>query len=219
MLRWHDAAGFNRPARDFFAISKCIDTSVRQIQETCKKSRRVENYTDLVFEDCPKQLAIFFVPGGPGISGVLQDGDSMKFVMSRLNDQHITSVCTGSLVLGAAGLLSGYKATTHWMSMDLLQLMGVHAISERVVVDGNRITGAGVTSGIDFALQLASVLFGSDCSKEIQLQIEYNPNSPFHAGHPDIADRDLVERTRALNFQQQEQRKMMIRNFIKTRPF
>ena len=168
----------------------------------------------------PEAAYGIFCSGGPGINGVLQDSETMNFVMSRRNDQYITSVCTRSLVLGAAVLVSGYKATTHWMSMDLLGSMGVHAISERVVADGNRITGAGVTSGIDFALQLASVLFGTNCSIEIQLQIEYNnPHAPFNAGHPNIADPEMVGRIRALNFQQQEQRRMMIRNLIGKRPF
>src|SRR2546430_5722854 len=93
----------------------------------------------------------------------------------------VTSVCTGSLVLGAAGLLRGYRATCHWLSLDQLTLLGATPIAERIVMDGNRITGGGVTSGIDFALFVAAQLFGEDVAKEIQLRIEYDPAPPFNS--------------------------------------
>ena len=104
------------------------------------------------------------------------------------------SVCTGGLLLGAAGLLRGYRATTHWLSLDLLPLFGAHVVNERVVVDRNRITGGGVTAGIDFGLVVASELFGPAVAQEIQLQIEYNPVPPFSGGSPNTAPADLVQR-------------------------
>jgi cyclohexyl-isocyanide hydratase len=109
----------------------------------------------------------------------------------------VTSVCTGSLVLAAAGLLQGYRATTHWLSMELLPLCGATSIAERVVVDGNRITGAGVTSGIDMALKAASLAFDEDTAREIQLRLEYKPEPPFVCGAPAEAPVEMVERVTA----------------------
>jgi cyclohexyl-isocyanide hydratase len=110
----------------------------------------------------------------------------------------VTAVCTGSLLLGAAGLLRGYQATTHWAWVDLLAELGATHVPGRVVVDRNRITGGGVTAGIDFGLLLAARLAGDDEAKSIQLGLEYDPHPPFHCGHPDVADPELVARTRAV---------------------
>jgi cyclohexyl-isocyanide hydratase len=105
----------------------------------------------------------------------------------------VTSVCSGALLLGAAGLLEGYRATTHWLSLDLLSLFGAIPVSERVVRDRNRITGAGVTAGIDFALTVAAERFGADVAQRIQLAIEYDPDPPFGAGSPHSASRDVCD--------------------------
>ncbi|MEK9282779.1 DJ-1/PfpI family protein [Bradyrhizobium sp. ISRA442] len=104
----------------------------------------------------------------------------------------VTSVCTGSLLLGAAGLLNGYEATSHWYVRDLLSLMGATVRKDRVVVDRNRITGGGVTAGIDFALTIAAKISGEDVAKRAQLLIEYDPKPPFDAGAPDQAGPALV---------------------------
>lgn len=112
------------------------------------------------------------------------------------NTEYVTSVCTGSLVLAAAGLLQGFKAAGHWMSRESLAELGVDVPSERVVIDRNRVTGGGVTAGIDFGLRLASLLRGEAEAKLIQLQIEYNPAPPFDAGSPQSAGPDLVEAVR-----------------------
>lgn len=106
----------------------------------------------------------------------------------------VTAVCTGPLVLGAAGLLRGRRATTHWMSRDFLREFGAIPIEERVVVDGNIITGAGVTAGIDFALQIAAEIAGTEVAQAIQLSIEYDPQPPFDAGTPRRAPQAIVER-------------------------
>jgi cyclohexyl-isocyanide hydratase len=109
----------------------------------------------------------------------------------------VTAVCTGSLLLGLAGLLEGYEAATHWAFMDLLPLFGARPVRRRVVVDRNRVTGGGVTAGIDFGLHLAAILSSETDAKRIQLGLEYDPEPPFRCGHPDVADPDVVTTVRA----------------------
>ena len=104
----------------------------------------------------------------------------------------MTSVCTGALVLGAAGLLHGYRATTHWLSLELLPLFGAQAVDERVVIDRDRITGGGVTAGIDFGLSVAAEIHGRAVAEKIQLMIEYNPAPPFNSGSPDTAPPEVL---------------------------
>jgi cyclohexyl-isocyanide hydratase len=108
-----------------------------------------------------------------------------------------TAVCTGSHVRGAAGLLEGYRATSHWAYVDLLPTFGARYEKGRVVVDRNRITGGGVTAGIDFGLRLVAELAGEETAKAIQLGLEYDPEPPFNSGHPDVADAQLVASVRA----------------------
>jgi cyclohexyl-isocyanide hydratase len=123
----------------------------------------------------------------------MDDEETLQFLRRVAADCHlITSVCTGSLVLGAAGLLFGYRATCHWSSIDQLSLLGAEPVSERVVRDRNRITGAGVTSGIDFALTVVADLLGKDAAQEIQLQMEYDPEPPYQTGSPRTAPPALV---------------------------
>jgi cyclohexyl-isocyanide hydratase len=153
----------------------------------------------LTLAECPP-LDVLCVPGGPGQIDLMDDEEVIAFVRKQGQQaQYVTSVCTGSLVLGAAGLLNGYEATTHWMSMDQLELFGAKPVKKRIVRDRNRITGGGVTAGIDFALYLASVLVGEQTARMIQLGIEYNPDPPFTSGSPDSASFEIVAaaRTRA----------------------
>ncbi len=153
--------------------------------------------------DAP-QADILFVPGGPGQLALMEDAEALDFLQTQAaGARYVTSVCTGSLVLAAAGLLTGYRATCHWMSLDQLSLFGCIPVAERVVVDGNRVTGAGVTSGIDFALHLAGLLFGRERAERTQLSMEYDPAPPFSAGHPRHADPALVDllQTNAAAFQ------------------
>lgn len=147
--------------------------------------------------DCP-HLDLICVPGGPGCGALLEDDEVLAFLAERgARARWVTSVCTGSLVLAAAGLLKGYRATTHWLSMGLLGLCGAIPVDERVVVDDNRITGAGVTSGIDMALKAASLAFDEDTAREIQLRLEYKPVPPFACGTPAEAPVEMVERVTA----------------------
>lgn len=153
--------------------------------------------------DAP-QADILFVPGGPGQLDLMDDAETLDFLRAQAAEaRYVTSVCTGSLVLAAAGLLTGYRATCHWMSLEQLSLFGCTPSNDRVVVDGNRVTGGGVTSGIDFALRLAEMLFDRERAERTQLSMEYNPAPPFNSGHPSHADPAMVEavKTRAAGLQ------------------
>ena len=170
---------------------------------------------DTSFEACPS-LDIIFVPGGPGINALLTDSVYINFLQNQAQKvKYITSVCTGSLVLAAAGLLEGYRATTHWLSLDLLAAFGIHTSEERVVIDRNRITGGGVTAGIDIALTIASRLFDENVAKSIQLAIEYNPAPPFQCGHPATADPEIVKQVQEKSAPLQEARKKLVRKMLK----
>ncbi len=158
------------------------------------------------FDTCP-QLDILCIPGGLGVNALLNDAETLDFVRARSRAaRYVTSVCTGALVLGAAGLLRGRRATTHWMSHDLLEAFGAVPVKERVVVDGNVMTGGGVTAGIDFALVLAAEILGEQEAKRIQLAIEYDPKPPFDAGSPETAGAALVERVRIAAKVRQDER-------------
>jgi cyclohexyl-isocyanide hydratase len=141
---------------------------------------------------------LLFVPGGPGTGALLEDAAVLDFLRARAaRARWITSVCTGALVLGAAGLLVGYRATTHWLSLPLLAEFGATPTAARVVVDRDRITGGGVTAGIDFALTVAAQIAGPEVAQRIQLLLEYDPAPPFDAGHPDRAPAAVVDGVRA----------------------
>ena len=148
---------------------------------------------DSTFETAPP-LEVLCVPGGWGINAMLEDDALLAFLRARAaTARYVTSVCSGALLLGAAGLLRGYRATTHWMSLDLLQSFGAVPVNERIVRDRNRITGGGVTAGIDFALFVAGELFGDAVAQSIQLAIEYNPAPPYHTGSPREAPAEVVQ--------------------------
>jgi cyclohexyl-isocyanide hydratase len=145
------------------------------------------------FADCPP-LDLICIPGGPGMNVLLNDDETLEFIRAQAQSaMYVTSVCTGSLVLGAAGLLKGKRAASHWTSREMLSQFGAIPTDERVVRDGNLITGGGVTAGIDFALTIAAELHGTDLAKSIQLGIEYAPAPPFDAGTPQTAPRAIVD--------------------------
>jgi cyclohexyl-isocyanide hydratase len=149
------------------------------------------------FADCPP-LDLICVPGGPGQVDLMDDKETLDFLRQHaVNAKWITSVCTGSLILGAAGLLQGYQATCHWASRDQLSLFGAEPSDSRVVVDRNRVTGAGVTAGIDFALQLIALACDERTALSIQLALEYEPTPPFWSGTPQHASAELVADARA----------------------
>jgi cyclohexyl-isocyanide hydratase len=144
------------------------------------------------FAECP-QLDVICVPGGMGADDMVNDEEVLAFLRQQAEGaKYVTSVCTGSLVLGAAGLLKGYRATTHWSAMDFLSAFGAIPTRTRVCTDRNRITGGGVTAGIDFALTLVSELVDRRTAEAIQLRLEYNPKPPFNAGSPDTAPAEIL---------------------------
>ena len=148
----------------------------------------------VTFANCP-QLDVICVPGGIGTDDLVNDQETLDFLRAQAaGAKYVTSVCTGSLVLGAAGLLEGYRAATHWAAMDYLPLFGATPTRTRVCVDRNRITGGGVTAGIDFAVTLVSILADRQTAEAIQLRLEYNPAPPFNAGSPDTAPPEVLAR-------------------------
>lgn len=146
------------------------------------------------FDDCPDDLDVLFVPGGYGTNAAMQDEAIVSFLArSGRTARYITSVCSGSVLLGMAGLLDGYKAATHWACYGALEASGAIPVHDRVVIDRNRISGGGVTAGIDFGLQLLAQLRDEKTAKTAQLVVEYDPQPPFKAGTPSQAGTDIVD--------------------------
>jgi cyclohexyl-isocyanide hydratase len=164
------------------------------------------------FDDAP-HLDVLFVPGGTGIRGAIENSETLRFLAERgAAASYVTSVCTGSLVLGAAGLLRGYRAATHWRFLDLLALVGAEPVAERIVHDRNRITGGGVTAGIDFALALVAELRGEGLAQRMQLALEYDPRPPFQAGNPATAPAPVVKDVRAVTQRLYDEREALLRS-------
>jgi cyclohexyl-isocyanide hydratase len=165
------------------------------------------------------QMDVLCVPGGSGQIALMNDEETLDFLRCQATGaQYVTSVCTGSLVLGAAGLLTGYQATSHWMSRDQLALLGAVPVAARVVKDRNRITGGGVTAGIDFALVVVAEICGEEVARAVQLGMEYNPDPPFTDGSPDHAAPELVERVRLKAASRQERRLIATQEAAKRLP-
>ena len=140
------------------------------------------------------QADVLFVPGGNGVVPLLRDPEVLSFVRRQAaNARYVTAVCTGSLLLGAAGLLEGYRATTHWAYHEFLERCAAIPVRQRVVIDRNRVTAGGVTAGLDFGLRLAAELAGEQAARAIQLQLEYDPEPPFDSGTPERATPELME--------------------------
>ena len=155
-----------------------------------KADSGVQIVADTTFKNCPSDLTVLFAPGGSqGTVDQLNDLETLAFLAAKgKTARYVTSVCTGSLLLGAAGLLKGYKATSHWGLRDLLAGYGATPVEERVVWDRNRVTGAGVTAGLDFAIQLTAKLRNPKMAQAIQLGAEYDPQPPYRAGYPTEPD-------------------------------
>ncbi|MFC4929201.1 DJ-1/PfpI family protein [Massilia sp. GCM10023247] len=149
--------------------------------------------------DASPRLDVLCVPGGFGIGELLGDRETLDFLRRQGEAaRYVTSVCNGSLVLGAAGLLDGYRAACHWMWRHHLPRFGAEPVAARIVRDRNRISGGGVTAGIDFGLALAAELAGDALAKTLQLAFEYDPQPPFDCGSPDKAGAELVMRLQQL---------------------
>ncbi len=161
------------------------------------------NPTD-TFETCP-QLDVLCVGGGAGQVNLMQDESVLGFLRDQAESaQYVTSVCTGSLLLGAAGVIDGYRSACHWAYLEMLPAFGATPVAERVVRDRNRFSGGGVTAGIDFALTLVAEIAGEETAKAIQLWTEYDPQPPFDAGSPQSAGPELVSRVRSQAAQARE---------------
>ncbi len=152
------------------------------------------------FADCPAELDVLFVPGGFGTNDAMQDADALAFLADRgQHARYVTSVCSGSVILAAAGLLDGYKAATHWGFYDQLEATGdIEGVHERVVIDRNRVTGGGVTAGIDFGLTLLAELRGEAVAQTTQLLLEYDPRPPFNTGTPRAAGPQITAVAQAI---------------------
>ncbi len=162
------------------------------------------------FADCP-QLDVICVPGGLGTDDMINDEEMLAFLRKQAEGaKYVTSVCTGSLVLGAAGLLKGYRATSHWTMVDFLSAFGATPTRTRVCTDRNRVTGGGVTAGIDFALTLVSQLVDRQTAEAIQLRLEYNPAPPFSAGSPETAPPEILAFMREKYAAAQERRREVL---------
>ena len=200
---------------DVFTKAPCFDVII--IGETTDPVRAEGGLVlqpEIAMADCP-QLDVVFVPGGRGINALLTNEPVLQFLRRQgKKAKYITSVCTGALVLAAAGLLEGFKATTHWRSLELLRMFGVETLEERVVKDRSRITGGGVTAGIDFGLVLTALVGGEEMAKVIQLQLEYNPAPPFRAGSPHTAGLPVLQKAKELSQLTLETRKKIIRQLL-----
>jgi len=163
------------------------------------------------FAECP-QLTVLCVPGGFGIADQLNDRETLDFLRRQADGaRYVTSVCNGALVLGAAGLLQGYQSACHWMWRHYLPLFGAEPVAARIVRDRNRISGGGVTAGIDFALALAAELAGEETAKALQLAFEYDPHPPFDCGSPEKAGPERVARLRRMQEERIRQAEAQIR--------
>ena len=199
-------------------LARLPDTKVELLARTLTPvttDRGMQIVPTTTYADCPP-LDVVMVPGGPGQQDLMEDEEALSFLCKQAaGAKFVTSVCTGSMLLGfaglldAAGLLKGKRATCHWAAIDHLKLLGAIPVSEKVVIDGNVVTGAGVTSGIDFALALAAILESEQVAREIQLQIEYDPAPPFDSGSPKSAAREIVEKLKARGAQLYEARKAL----------
>lgn len=168
-----------------------MNTTIHQLWKTADpvKAGALTIVPTGTLAECPDEIELLFVPGGSkGTLTMMQDEAVLDFVREAASRaKYITSVCTGSLILAAAGLLDGYQATTHWAALDVLPNFGATAVKARYVEDRNRITAAGVSAGIDFALMLLSKITGEPYARAVQLDIEYDPQPPFAAGTPEGA--------------------------------
>ncbi len=200
-------------------LARATNCSVQLVWKTTDQVRGdtgLKLTPDVTFVDAP-QFDMLMIPGGPGQIPLMEDEEVLGFLRQQAKTaKYMTSVCTGSLLLGAAGLLKGYRATCHWLSFEQLALFGVAPVDERVVVDGDRITGAGVTSGLDFAFNVLALLRGENEAKRIQLLMEYDPHPPFNCGHPRVASTDLVSTVRSLAAPMLQRRLLMSKKAAKS---
>ncbi len=162
------------------------------------------------YADCPP-LDVVCVPGGPGVAALMEDESTLAFLRRQAGGARVVSaVCTGSLVLGAAGLLRGRRATCHWLSLPLVAAFGATPVHDRIVEDGPLITGGGVTAGIDFGLHVVARLWGQAVAERVQLGLEYAPAPPFDSGSPLRAPRVRVDEVQQASAPMQAAREAVV---------
>jgi cyclohexyl-isocyanide hydratase len=195
----------------FEALSRVPNSTFKTIAKDTNPVRDLRGLRilpDLAIADAP-QLDILLVPGGHGQEALMNDEEIIGFLRKQgSHARYVFSVCTGALLCGAAGLLEGKRATTHWTAMDVLPLYGANPVNERVVIDGNLISTGGVTAGIDGSLVVVSMLRGIEAAEEIQLYMAYDPQTPFTAGSPETAPphvlHTVTERAKAITAQRMD---------------
>lgn len=204
------------PYEVFAMDSRCqVDLVGRSLQPLQSATGFVITPSKLIAE-C-EHLDVLVVPGGKGVNALLEDEEILSFVREQAHHvRYLTSVCTGALVLGAAGLLKGKRASTHWMSLDLLSRFGAVPTDERVVWDGNIVTAGGVTSGIDFGLEVLAKLFDQPSAEVVQLFLQYAPAPPFAAGHPETAPAEIITRARGLGQSSRMERERIIEKITRS---
>jgi cyclohexyl-isocyanide hydratase len=183
----------------FEVLSRIPNSTYRIYGKTTEPVRDLKGLRltpDAALADAP-QLDVLHVPGGFGQEALMEDPEVLGWIAQQAaGARSVFSVCTGALICGAAGLLKGRRATTHWASFHLLPLFGAIPVNERVVLDGNWVFAAGVTAGIDGALRLAAELRGDDAARAIQLYMVYAPEPPFNSGTPETAPADILRQAR-----------------------
>ncbi len=190
------ALDFTGPAQVFSQLAQCDIYFIGKNNDAVQTDAGFSLNPTTSIQECP-QMDLLCIPGGLGQKVVADDPQFMDFIQQQAKEaKYLTSVCSGSLILAKAGLLKGYRATSHWAALDQLNQFGAIAVDQRVVIDGNRISGGGVTAGIDFGLTLVAKLFGEKVAKHIQLGLEYDPAPPFDCGSPKKAPKELTEKIR-----------------------
>jgi cyclohexyl-isocyanide hydratase len=179
----------------FEVLSRIADSTIHVIAKTLAPIRDVKDLIltpEMTIAEAPT-LDLLVVSGGYGQQALMEDEEVLALIRNQANSsRYVFSVCTGALLCGAAGILRGRRATTHWAAWDLLKFYGAIPVKSRVVVDGNYISSAGVTAGLDGALKVVSILRGDQAAQEIQLDIEYAPEPQFHSGSPETASTEVV---------------------------
>jgi len=182
--------------------------------EAVRASDGLRFLPDFTFADCPP-TDILCVPGGPGVDALLDDEETLQFIRSAAKSaRYTTSVCTGSLLLGAAGLLQGKNATSHWSCVELLEHFGANAQTGRTVRDGRIITAGGVTAGIDFALELLAELTDESYAQCVQLAVQYDPQPPFNCGAPETAPPHILSAAQAEIAHRTENRRRIVSGLV-----
>jgi cyclohexyl-isocyanide hydratase len=183
----------------FEVLSRIPNSTYRIYGKTTEPVRDLKGLRltpDAALADAP-QLDVLHVPGGFGQEALMEDAEALGWIRRQAaGARSIFSVCTGALLFGAAGLLKGKRATTHWASFHLLPFFGAIPVNERVVIDGDWVFAAGVTAGIDGALRLAAILRGDEAAQAIQLYMAYAPEPPFNSGTPETAPAAILAQAR-----------------------